>query len=367
MTIKEHFYAAIMAGGGGTRLWPLSRRSRPKQSLAIIDKKTLFQIAVDRIRPLIPIDRIFVMTGEDQVELLKAQYPELEDRNFLIEPEPRGTAAAIGLAAIHIKALDPDGTMACLTADHFIKNESEFRETIFAALSGAHEGGLFTLGIQPTSPDPSYGYIHKGEISAEFSGHQVFKVEAFKEKPTQELAQKYLQSGEYYWNSGMFFWRADAILDEMGAQLPKLFSGLRSIQNNLGKQNYDNVVYNEWKTIESTTIDYGIMEGAKDVFVVPAAGLGWVDVGDWGRLFDILTADTGGVVASKMDIMLDSTSSMVVRATDTDPEKLVALLDVDDLVVIETPDVLLVCRRQSADRVKALVEKLKLSGMERYL
>jgi mannose-1-phosphate guanylyltransferase len=367
MAINEHFYAAIMAGGGGTRLWPLSRRSRPKQSLALFDEKTLFQVAIDRIRPLIPIERIFVMTGEDQVALLKAQYPEIEDRNFLIEPHPRGTAAAIGLAAIHIEALDPDGTMACLTADHFIKNESEFRETLFAALSGAYDGGLYTLGIQPTGPDPSYGYIHKGENCAEFAAHQVYKVEAFKEKPDREIAQKYLESGEYLWNSGMFFWRADVILEEMRAQLPNLFSGMRAIQESIGAQDYDDVVRNKWDTFESTTIDYGVMEGARDVFVVPVAGLGWVDVGDWGRLFDILNADKDGVVASKSDIMLDSKNNMVIRAPNIDAEKLVALLGVEDLVVVETPDVLLICRRQSAVQVKAMVEKLKSSGMERYL
>ncbi|MGD8634817.1 MAG: sugar phosphate nucleotidyltransferase, partial [Anaerolineales bacterium] len=200
--MDDHFYAAIMAGGGGTRLWPLSRRSRPKQSLALIGERTLFQLAVDRVRPLIPLERIFVMTGVDQAAMLKEQYPQIPADNFLLEPEPKGTAAAIGLAAVHIEAVDPDGIMACLTADHFIKNEVEFRDTLLGALTGANKGGLFTLGVQPTGPDPSYGYIHKGERAGEFAGHSAYKVQAFKEKPDAQLAREYVQDGEYLWNSG---------------------------------------------------------------------------------------------------------------------------------------------------------------------
>lgn len=365
--MREHFYAAIMAGGGGTRLWPLSRRSRPKQSLSLFGTNTLFQVAVDRVRPLIPLERIFVMTGQDQVELLRSQYPELPASNFLIEPEARGTAAAIGLAAVHIENLDSEGTMACLTADHFIKNEDRFREVLLAALNGAQQGGLFTLGILPTAPDPSYGYIHKAQEAGVFQGFQSYAVESFNEKPDLDLAQKYVESGDYFWNSGMFIWRVGRILDEMERQLPDLHSGLRRIQSALGKGSEDQVVQGEWGAFESTTIDYGVMEGANEVFVLPAEDLGWVDVGDWGRLFEILAGDEGEVIASKADLVLDSTGSLIFRSEEIDPGKLIAAVDIEDLVIIETEDVLLICKRQSAQKVRTLVEKLKSSSMDKYL
>ena len=365
--MSEHYFAAIMAGGGGTRLWPLSRRSRPKQSLALFGQKTLFQIAVERIRPLIPLERVLVMTGDDQAELLKQQYPELPDGNFLIEPEPRGTAAAIGLAAVHIEARDPQGTMACLTADHYIKNEVQFRAILSAALEGAHQGGLFTLGITPTTPDPSYGYIHIGERFGEFAGCESFKVESFKEKPEPEVAKKYLESGEYLWNSGMFFWRTDVILSEMQRQLPDLHHGLMEIKTELRTNTGADVVRKVWSNFVNTTIDYGVMEAAQNVYVLPASDLGWVDVGDWGRLYEILASDDTQVVAPDSALIQASDGSLVLQAESVDKDRMIALLDVHDLVVIDTEDALLICKRQSAEGVKELIEKLKSSGREEYL
>jgi mannose-1-phosphate guanylyltransferase len=365
--MNEHFYAAIMAGGGGTRLWPLSRRSRPKQSLSLFSDKTLFQVAVDRIRPLIPLERIFVMTGYDQVELLRTQCPDLPHENYLLEPAARGTAAAIGLAAIKIEKIDPEGTMACLTADHFMRNESEFRDTLHAALIGAQAGGLFTLGIVPTSADPSYGYIHKGSVAGEYRGFRSYVVNSFKEKPDLQRAKEYVESGEFLWNSGMFIWRVDAILEEIQRQLPDLYSGLRRIQDAIGKQGETEIVKETWGRFENTTIDYGVMEGAREVYVVPAGDLGWVDVGDWGRLFEILADDDEAVIAADSDLVLDSSGSLILRSVEVAPDKLIAAIDVEDLVIIETQDVLLICKRQSAERVKSLVEKLNSSGMDKYL
>lgn len=365
--MSEHYYAAIMAGGGGTRLWPLSRRGQPKQALALSGERTLFQVAVDRIRPLIPLERVFVMTGQDQVAILSEQYPGLPAENFLIEPAARGTAAAIGLAAVQIQKLDPEGVMACLTADHFIKAEADFRDVLHAALAGAESGGLFTLGIVPTEPDPSYGYIHAGEPAGTFKGHPSLKVASFTEKPDLDRAQEYLQSGDYYWNSGMFIWKVDEILAEIERQLPDLYSGLRRIQAAIGNENASDVVGEVWPTIENTTIDYGVMEGAGEVYVIPTDDLGWVDVGDWGRLFEILASDAGDVVAHGNDIVIDGKGSLILRSKDVDPGKLVAAIDIEDLVIIETQDVLLVCKRQSAERVKSLVETLKSIGKDQYL
>jgi mannose-1-phosphate guanylyltransferase len=365
--MNEHFYAAIMAGGGGTRLWPLSRRNRPKQSLNLFGDRTLFQIAVDRIKPVIPIERIVVMTGQDQVALLREQCPDIPAQNYLIEPAPRGTAAAIGLAAVHIQSKDPDGTMACLTADHYIKNEAEFRDTLLGAMHGAYAGGLFTLGIQPDTPDPSYGYIHMGAFADEFAGHKAYIVEAFTEKPDADLAREYIESGEYLWNSGMFFWRTDAILGEMKRQLPRMYESLRSVQKLLGKKDDVELITKEWMKLQSTTIDYGVMEGAENVYVIPAADFGWIDVGDWGRLFNILAKDPNDVITSDDDPVFHSSGTMVIRSEHSDPEKIIALLGVEDLVIVETKDVLLVCKRESAEQVKSLVEQLKSAGMDKYL
>lgn len=365
--MSEHFFAAIMAGGGGTRLWPLSRRSRPKQSLALFGEKTLFQVAVDRIRPLIPTERIFVMTGEDQADLLKRQSPEIPKDNFLLEPSARGTACAIGYAAICIENIDPEGVMACLTADHFIRGEDEFRATLAAAMNGALSGGLFTLGIPPSSADTSYGYIHKGDPAGVFNGFQSFHVQAFTEKPDFARAGAYVSSGEYLWNSGMFIWKSTEILAEMKRQLPELHDGLRRIQNDSATPSARDTLQEEWGAFDAITIDYGVMEGAREVYVLPADDLGWVDVGDWARLFQILAGSERDVVNDGPDMVLDSHGLMIARSKEIDPEKLVAAIDVEDLVVIETPDVLLICKRQSAQRVRTIVEQLKSEGMDRYL
>ncbi len=224
------FVAAIMAGGGGTRLWPLSRRHEPKQVLELFDGKSLFQVALERLSPTFSPGEIVVLCPPDLMPGLARQAPEIPVENFFLEPEPRGNAAALGLAALRLRHRDAECVMACLTSDHIIKNTAAFHELLAAAYAAAAEGNLVTLGIAPTSPDPSYGYIERGSSAGEYGGMPAFHVAAFKEKPDVERAREYVRSGEYVWNSGMFVWSVEALLAEIERQMPALFDGLMEIE-----------------------------------------------------------------------------------------------------------------------------------------
>ncbi|MBE9478498.1 MAG: mannose-1-phosphate guanylyltransferase [Chloroflexi bacterium] len=363
----SNYYAAIMAGGGGTRLWPLSRKSRPKQALKFFGDKTLFQVSVDRILPIIDSANILVLTIEDHAKILAGQEEALLQSNFIIEPSPRGTASAVGLAAIYLNHRDPGSVMACLTADHYMANETAFRELLKAAYEAALDNHLVTLGITPEAPDPTYGYIHKGDEADKYRGLQTFTVQAFKEKPDAALAREYQQSGEYSWNSGMFVWRTERILEEIQRQMPDLFSGLQEIEKALDTDRERETVAAVWNELRSITIDYGVMEGAEDVVVIPADDLGWIDVGDWNRLYNVLEKDEDGNVSdADTTLLLDTRGVIILQDEQRDSERLIAALGIDDLVVIDTEDVLLICRREKADQVKRLVDLINERKLGKY-
>lgn len=365
--MMDDYFALIMAGGGGTRLWPLSTKERPKQSLQLFGSKTLFQISVDRITPIFDQNNIYILTVAEQAEMLRAQRPEIPEANFIIEPFPRGTASVVGLAAIYLHEQDPGCVMACLTADHFIQDEERFRAVLMAAYEAAKDGHLVTLGIQPAYPDTGYGYIHAGapvETYREIEGYHAL---SFKEKPDRETAERYLAEGGYYWNSGMFVWKTERILAEFDRQMPDLYAGLIKIKESLGKKIAPNVIQSVWDGLSSITIDYGIMEGAQDVIVLPTGAIGWLDVGDWGRIFNLGEPDEfGNVIEAGRVISIDARSSLVVQK-ESESERMIGLIDIEDIVIIDTPNALLVCSRDSADRVKELVEMLKQDDDDRYL
>lgn len=354
--MEEHFYAVIMAGGGGTRLWPLSREAHPKQMLRLLSDRSLFQTSVQRLDGVYPPERILVVTVEDQAGDLKRQVPDIPEENFLLEPLPRGTAPVVGLAAIALQQHDPQAVMAILTADHYIGNEDRFRHLLTAAHDVAHDDFLVTLGIEPTFPATGYGYIQRGERLGSYRDLDVYRVDRFREKPDQEEAEVMLAAGDHSWNSGMFVWRVERILDEFSRQMPDLYQVLSEIADAWDTPTRRQVVENLWPGIEKETVDYGIMEGAQQVAVLPAEGLNWSDVGSWDSLFEVLPGDqSGNIVMGGQHIGLDTRDSLIYVDRE---RRLIVTIGVEDLVVVDTDDVLLVCRKDQAQKVREIVDKL---------
>lgn len=364
----REFFAVVMAGGGGTRLWPLSRRQRPKQALRLSGDRTLFQLAVDRLIPIVPLEKILVATVADQAEMLREQVPQLPQDNFLLEPGPRGTASVIGLAAISLRRRSPGCIMACLTADHFIASEDRFRELLLAAHGVAERGLLVTLGIVPTYPSTGYGYIERGELLEPSRGIPVYRLESFREKPEREDAQTYVDSGEYSWNSGMFIWQVDRILEEMRRQMPTLADGLARIEQAMGTTAEEGVLENVWRDLSSQTIDYGIMEHAQGAAVIPAEDLGWYDIGSWGRLLEALPVDFHGNLILGENVLAQNTQgSLIYQDVPGEGRRMIAALGLDDIIIVDTQDVLLVCSRERSEDVRELVKRLSDEGLVEYL
>jgi mannose-1-phosphate guanylyltransferase len=360
----EHTYAVIMAGGGGTRLWPISRRERPKQMIPLVGERSLFQTTVGRLEGLFPPERILVVTASDQAAALEAQAPDIPARNFLLEPSPRGTASAIGLAAVILHKRDPQAVMASLHSDHYIGNEELFRSLIRTAADVAGKDYLVTLGITPTYPATVYGYIQSGERLPETFDYPVHNVLRFIEKPDEKQARSLLETGDYSWNSGMFFWKVENILAEMARQMPDLYSVLTQIEAAWGTERQDSTLTALWPGLRNETIDYGIMEHAERVAVLPAGGLEWSDIGNWNSLFDVLPPDKdGNIVFGGHHIPLDTSNSLVYGNHDG---RLIVTVGVDDLIIVDAGDALLVCHKEHAVQVRQVVEQLKNSNREHY-
>lgn len=361
----DHYYAVIMAGGEGSRLWPLSRQLRPKQMVQLGSDRSLFQIAVDRIRDIFPADRIYVVTVANQAEDLKGQCPEIPAENFLLEPMPRGTASVVGLAAVALQLRDPQAVMAILAADHLIQNVPYFQHLLNNAHELAQADFLVTLGIQPTYPATGYGYIYRGEELKGFSflAHQVNR---FKEKPDEETARKFLASGDHDWNSGMFIWRVDRIFEEINRFMPELAAKLGEISQAWGTPSKGVTLQTVWPTIKPQTVDYGIMEKAERVAVIPAVDLGWNDVGSWESMFEVFEPDSDGNIILDADHLSLATSNSLVVSDHTG--RLIVTLGLENVVVVDTQDAVLVCSRSQAQRVREIVSRLKTSeDMKRYL
>jgi mannose-1-phosphate guanylyltransferase len=362
MEAALHYYALIMAGGSGTRLWPLSRQTRPKQALRLVGERTMFQLAVERLAPLFPQERVYTITAAEQVGVLLRQVPTLPGGNFIVEPLPRGTASAVGLAAIMLRKIDPEATMAVLTADHYIADTDAFRKTLAAAYDVAQQGHLVTLGIMPKFASTGFGYIERGDPLGEFDGRPAYHVQAFREKPDQATAETFLASGKHTWNSGMFIWRVDCILAEFEKQMPRFYTQLMRIDQVLGTDREQSVLAYEWPRVATQTIDYGIMENAENVAVIPA-DIGWSDIGSWATLLEILPGNQNGNVVIDSELLDVDTQHTLVYGND----RLVATIGLSDLVIVDTDDVLLICPRNRSQDVRKLVDKLRASGKEKYL
>ncbi|MGB0590779.1 MAG: mannose-1-phosphate guanylyltransferase [Myxococcota bacterium] len=348
MNDSSHIWTVIMAGGVGSRFWPLSRRQRPKQLLDLFGGGTMVRRTVDRLLPMVPAERQLIVTGEVLGEAMREALPELPAANVLEEPMGRNTAPAIGWAAKHIAALDPDAVLAILPADQLILDEDAYRETAARALEAASEGRIVTLGIPATRPETGYGYIRAGEEVTP----GVQSVEAFKEKPDIETALTYLADGRYYWNAGMFFAPAQLMLDEMAKYAPEVTQGLARLDSEPLSDVYD--------ALPSISIDYAVMERTDKVAVIPG-DFGWSDVGSWRTLWDFRDANESTYTMG--DVVEIDGANNVLFAEDG----MVATVGVSDLVVVHTADATMVCPRDDAQRIREIVDLLKISGRKELL
>ncbi len=360
----EEVYAVIMAGGGGTRLWPRSRQASPKQFLDLLGPKSMLQATVARIEPLIPLDRVLVVTGEEYASDVLAGLPGLPSENVVCEPEGRGTAPCIGLAAMALHHRNPEAIMAVFPADHQVTRAAEFRRAIAAAVEVARQDYLVTLGITPTHAHTGYGYIRRGDALLPVGETQVYTVRRFTEKPDADTAQQFVDSGEYVWNAGIFVWRTRAILDEIARLLPALHTVLATAADAWDAPDADKVLAAVWGQAPRTTIDYGVMEKASRVAVIPIQ-VGWDDVGNWSTLSKLLQGDRQGNVAAGpgTHVLVDTRDSYIY----TTGGRLVATIGLVGMVVVETEDALLVCPKDRAQDVREIVDQLKGRGLGRYL
>ncbi len=310
-------------------------------------------------------EQIYVVTLRDQAAELQAQVPEIPLENFLCEPEPRGTASVIGYAAVVLQRKDPDSVMAVLTADHFIGGEERFRKLLRTAYLVAGKNFLVTLGIKPTFPATAYGYIQYGDYLETIDDQPVFRMARFVEKPGEDQAADLISHGGYAWNSGMFVWKTERILNEMRRQIPEVAAELVDIGLTHGTPAGEETLARVWSKIPIETIDYAIMEGAVGTAVIPADGLDWSDIGSWDALFNVIPGDKdGNIIIGGEHTGLDTHQTLVYMAQ---KHRLIVTIGIDNLVVVDTGDVLLVCNKNQAQNVRYVVNQLRLNGQEVYL
>jgi mannose-1-phosphate guanylyltransferase len=354
-------HAVIMAGGSGTRLWPLSRQRRPKQLLRIFEGKSLLRRSFDRLAALLDPSQIYIITGRNYVDPMAEELPEMPRENLMAEPCARDTANAVGLAA-HLLALrDPEGTMGIFTADHIIQPVDVFCETVNKGFEAAekYDDTLITFGIKPTSPHTGYGYVHRGRQLD--SG--VYEVQEFKEKPDQPTAEQYVATGEYYWNSGMFAWRIPTIIEQFTRHQPKLEAGLSDVAAIFHDPGKTDAALERFSRQAKISVDFAIMEKADRVSTVEMP-CDWLDVGSWTSVADVFDPDLAGNTYAASNVMtLDAKNSIFVSESD----HLIAAIGVEDLVVIHSDDATVVCRQDDAQRIKEMVEKVKKASGDKYM
>jgi mannose-1-phosphate guanylyltransferase len=354
------FSAVVPAGGSGTRLWPLSRAHAPKFLHDLTGGgRSLLQSTVDRLGPLAPPERTFVITGGAHAVAVARQLPSVPAENVLVEPSPRDSAPAIGLAAAVLHERDPDGVMGSFASDHVVLDRPAFVAALQAAIEVAATGRLVTIGMTPTRPEPGFGYIHRGPALGLAGAHAV---SAFTEKPPYDVARAYVESGEYLWNASMFVWRTSSFLAELARQQPELHDGLRRIAADWDTPRRDETLAGIWPALPRISVDHAVMEGAAAqglVATVPAT-FGWSDVGDWDGLGMIAGDGSPVTVLGDTDRVLavDTTGSVVLPGSG----RLVTMLGLRDVVVVDTEDAVLVCSRDRAQEVKGIVDALKARG-----
>ncbi len=365
--IKTH--AIILAGGRGTRFWPRSRTRTPKQLLNIVGKETMLEHTVGRLLHLVPAQHIWTVTNTEQAAGVKKQLPAAARKRVLTEPIGRNTAAAIALAALHVRhAAKGDALLAVLPSDQFIADTEKYHRVVRAALEVAREPGrMVVLGIPPTRPETGFGYIERMGDALHSLGFPVYAVRRFAEKPALDLAKQYVASGDYEWNAGMFFWRLSTFFDNLKRFLPKTHEALESLAETIGKKTYERRLRAIYPKLENISVDYAILEnatrqeGPPRVFVVPAE-VGWSDIGSWAAVYELLAKQPGDNFLAGPGLTLNATGNFLYS-----PSKFVAAIGIRDLIVVETPDALLIVPRERAQDVARLVKSLEERKLTKLL
>jgi mannose-1-phosphate guanylyltransferase len=358
----QGMYSVIMAGGRGSRFWPRSRKKSSKQTLNIIGKNTMIQDTVRRLLPLGGPEKILIITNALLIEEIRAQLPEIPRENVIAEPESRSTAPCIGLATALIRHREPGAVMACFAADHLIEDEAGFLADVkFAAQAALDLDALVTFGVPVFRPDTGFGYIHAGEVVRERGDKPARRVLRFVEKPDRETAEKFMKDPDYYINSGIFVWKSDTFLLEMERWLPKMHEGLMKIDAAIGTPFEFKVIGEEFSKFETISVEHGIMEKS-DRVVMTQASFGWNDIGSWESLYHVWPKDRAGNAAIGRKLAIDTEDCLIYS-----PKKLVAAIGLKDIIIVETDDALLVCRKDRAQDVSRLIEELRKKRWEEYL
>lgn len=354
------FYAIVPAGGSGSRLWPLSRARHPKFLLPLPGPRTMIQETLQRLLPVCDEQNVFVITGVAHATSVARQLPNLDQDQIVIEPLPRGSGPAIGLGVALAARRDPDAIVGSFAADHYVERPDEFADTIRAAIEVAEQDYLVTIGIQPTYAETGYGYIRSGDELGHYYNLISSRVEEFKEKPDLADAERYVSSGEYLWNASMFVWKASVFMYEMRRLLPEVAAALEKIVNDWDTPQREQTLAEIWPTIEDITIDHGILERSDHVAVVPGS-FGWSDLGDWhgvGKIIQNGNTEEFQNVVVNADLLAHDANNLMVYGNG----RPIAVIGIDNIVVVDTDDAVLVCERSQAQRVKAIVDLLKQRG-----
>jgi mannose-1-phosphate guanylyltransferase len=360
--MNKNHYVAIMAGGIGSRFWPMSRTDFPKQFLDILNTgRTLIQSTYDRFTAFIPAENIYIVTSEHYRELVIKQLPELKQENILCEPSRKNTAACVAYISYKLQLINPEANLICAPADHLISDTEGFKKICQAALHfTAHIKALITLGIKPTYPNTGYGYI---QFDQQAVSDNIYKVKTFTEKPDIELANTFISSGDFLWNAGIFVWQIKNIIKAFEKFLPEMHEVFDSEKNNFNTEKEAEAIERIYPQCVNISIDYGVMEKADNVYVIPSS-FGWSDLGTWASAYDNLQKDyLENAVAGENVIVIDATKNMI----HADNKKLILLQGLDDFIVVDTKDVLMICKKEKEQEIKEYVAEIKRSKGDKYL